>query len=199
MPYRPLAHRWKLTARIDEVKSLANTFVRRPRALGAWIEARSPWLNRQFLGVASNLAEPFTAGMGLKVAKLGEDVAEVLLPDSWRNQGSAGGIHPAALAVLGEMAARIFWEHHLDLRAADAAVKRLQVRLLAPAKGELRGAYRISVAEREAILLKLRSDGRVEIETHTLVYDQAGRMIAEVEAELELHRQLALGSNTDPA
>ena len=175
---------------VEEVRQLA----RHPRSLGQWIEAKSPWLNRRFLGVASNLIEPFLVGMGLKVDRLGEEVVEVSMPGSWRNQGEGGTNHTGALVSLGEFAVRLYWEFHLDVRRNEIQTKRVQMRVLVRPTGDMKGVFRLPVSEREAILHRLRSDGIATAETQTLVYDKAGRLVAEVEVDWELRRQLALGS-----
>lgn len=167
--------------------------MRHPRVLASWIEDRSPWLSRRLMGAASNLAEPFTIGMGLKVDKLGEDFIEVVMPGNWRNQGEGGLIHTAALTALGESAARMFWEHHLDLRDAQVESKRVEVRILVRPEGEMRAVFRLQEADREAILHQLRSKELISVDTQTLIYDKNGRLIAEVDVEWQLRRQLALG------
>ncbi len=169
--------------------------LRHPRVLVSWIEERSPWLSRRLMGAASNLAEPFTIGMGLRVEKLGEDSIEVVMPGHWRNQGEGGQIHTAALAAVGESAARVYWEYHLDLRDAQVETKRAEVRILARPEGEVRAVFRLPEADREAILHQLRSKERVSVESQTLIYEKNGRLIAEVDIEWELRRQLALGSS----
>jgi hypothetical protein len=111
--------RSKLAEILESLRADLKTFARHPRSVGALIESRSAWLNRKFLGAASNLVEPFLVGMGFSVASLTEDAVEVTMPGFLRNQGEVGQIHNAALAALGEFAARIFWEHHLDLRRQE--------------------------------------------------------------------------------
>lgn len=174
----------------EELRSL----LKHPRSVSSWIETKSPWLSRQFLGAASNFVEPFTVGMGLGVEKLTEDSVEVAMPGYLRNQGERGTVHVAALSVLGELAARLFWEYHLDLKSAELKATRVQTRLLARATGNMRGVFRLAVAEREAILHKLRAEGSARAESVTQVYDENGRMVAEVEVDWELAKQLALSA-----
>ncbi len=177
---------------VDELRTL----VRHPRSLGSWIEAKSPWLGKRFLGAASTLAEPFTVGMGLKVETLGEDTIEVVMPGGWRNQGEGGGIHTGALSALGEFAMRIYWEHHLDLKTSGVESRRVEVRILSRPEGEMKAVFRLPVADREAILHRLRAETRASLDAQTLIYDRAGRLVAEVDVDWELTRQLALGAGT---
>jgi acyl-coenzyme A thioesterase PaaI-like protein len=177
-------------APVQELKSV----FRHPRALGARIEEASPWLNRRFLGVASNWIEPFLAGMGLKVERLTEDHSEVIMPGSWRNQGESGVVHSAALCALGEFTSRIFWEHHLDLRLSDFEVRGIELKLLCRPVGQMRSIYRLAEMERESALQRLREAGAVEIESLALIYDEQGRLVAETNVQWKISRVLALGS-----
>ncbi len=168
------------------------TFARHPRSVGALIEARSSWLNRKFLGAASNIVEPFLVGMGLSVASLNEDSVEVTMPGFIRNQAEAGVIHNAALSALGEFAARLFWEHHLDLRRSELRVRSISLRSLARASGSMRGVFRFQVSEREAVFHRLRSEGSSAADSTVSIYDSAGRLVAEVEIGWDFSKQLSL-------
>lgn len=176
-------------ALIEELKLI----VRHPRTLGFFLESKSQWAMRRMLGAASNWAEPFTIGMGFRVVKLGEDIIEVRMPGYWRNQGEFGQIHSGALASIGEFAARLFWEYHLDLKNSEAESIRVQVRVLNRPFGELSAVFRLPVADRETMLLRLRSEGRTEVETQISIYDLNGRLVAECEVDWKLVRNLRIG------
>jgi hypothetical protein len=156
-------------------------------------------LNRRFLELASPLLEPFLAGMGLRVERLTEDMIEVFLPGTWKNRGIKSDIHIGALTALGDMAARLFWEHHLDLRDAEVRVERIEVRMVSRPSGDLRALYRVSTSERESVLYELRSQGRVAYASSSAIYDSAGRLVAEVEVGLVFVRQLALNASSSAA
>lgn len=175
--------------RLSELREWA----RHPRTIGFLLSESSPRLSRGFLGIASKWVEPFTVGMGLWPEKIGEDAVEVLMPGGWRNQGEGGVVHSAALAALGEFAVRLYWEYHLDLRHSDIESRRVQVRILSRPSGSMKGVFRLPVGDREAILHRLRSEFRAEVETQTLVYDADGRLVAEIEADWTLRRLLTLG------
>lgn len=183
----------QMRKRSPEVLEEMKTLLRHPRSLGAHLEERSPWLNRHFLGAASNLSEPFLVGMGLRVERLGEDAVEVILPGGWRNQGEGGLIHAGALATLGEFTSRLFWEHHLGLQYAEIEVVRVHLKSLARAAGDMRAVYRLPVSDREVILHRLRAQGRAEVSSEAAIYDRDARLVAEVEVEWRIQRHLALG------
>ncbi len=182
---------------IDSFREDLKTFARHPRSVAALIESRSSWLNRKFLGAASNLVEPFLVGMGFSVASLSEDSVEVTMPGFLRNQGEMGVIHNAALLALGEFSARIFWEHHLDLRRQELRARSVSLRLITKATGQVRAVFRFPIGEREAVLHRLRMDGFAEAESTVSVYDNGGRLIAEVDIGWDFSRQLALSSGKE--
>jgi hypothetical protein len=189
--------------------------IRHPRALSSWLEANpflsrrlSRLLNRRLLGAASNWLEPFTIGMGLAVERLSEEAVEVTMPSRWRNQGDGGAIHTGAFATLGEFCARLLWDCQLDLRSISVESRRVHVRILVkslshvrspsagPFVGPVKGVFRLPVADREAILHRLRNESSVDVETETHIYDSQGRLIAEVEVAWQLSRVLSLEPGT---
>jgi Domain of unknown function (DUF4442) len=186
-------------AKIPGLTEQLKTFARHPRSVGALIESRNAWLNRKFLGAASNLVEPFLVGMGLSIASLTEDSAEITMPGFIRNQGEAGAIHNAALAALGEFAARIFWEHHLDLQRSELQATSVSTKLMTRAQGPMRAVFRYPVSEREGVLLTLRSETYAEAESLVSIYDALGKLVAEVEIEWRFSRRLALSAGTGSA
>ena len=114
------------------------------------------------------------------------------MPGFLRNQGEVGSIHNAALSALGEFSARIFWEHHLDLRRADLRATSVVLRSLARASGPMRAVFRFQVGEREAVLHRLRTDGSATSESTVSIYDVGGRLVAEVDVAWEFSKQLSL-------
>ncbi|MES2855026.1 MAG: DUF4442 domain-containing protein [Bdellovibrionota bacterium] len=174
----------------EELKLL----VRQPRSLATLIESQSPWLGRQFLGVASNIVEPFLVGTGVSVSAIGEEIAEVELPDTWRNQSQKGVIHTAAIAAIGELACRLFWERHLDLRNSELQATFVSTRLLGVPRTSLKAVFRSTIGEREEILHKLRTEGEAQASTTVSVYDTSGKLVSEVEVEWTFTKQLSLSS-----
>ena len=185
-----------LMAKLPGLTEQLKTFARHPRSVGALIESKNSWLNRKFLGAASNLVEPFLVGMGLSIAALTEDSVEVTMPGFIRNQGEAGVLHNSALSALGEFAARIFWEHHLDLGRSELLATSVSLRLMTRASGPMRAVFRLPVSEREAVLLELRSATFAEAESLVAIYDSAGKLVAEVEIEWRFSKRLSLAAGT---
>lgn len=178
---------------LEQLATEIGTIARHPRALGARLDARSAWLNRKFLSAASNVVEPFLVGMGLRVESLGEEAIEVVLPGWWRNQTEGGALHVGALTTAGEFASRLYWEHHLDLGRSELTARELNSKVFGRPSGDVKVVFRMPVAQREAVFHRLRSEGSTEVVSVTAIYDQSGRLAAEVEVTWRLLRQLALG------
>lgn len=179
----------------EKIAEELRTFVRQPRSLATLLESQSPWLGRQFLGVASNIVEPFLVGTGVSVTAIGEEVAEVSLPNIWRNQTERGVIHTAAVAAIGELASRLYWERHLDLRHSELQTVSVNTRLVGSTRDSLKAVFRASVGEREEVLHKLRAEGRAETAGSVSVYDTSGKLVAEVDVEWTITKQLALADS----
>ena len=182
----------------DEIEQRLGSGLR--HRLSDLVEERSPWLSRRVLEAASNITEPFVVGMGLRVETLKEDSITVRMPSGWRNQGVGGALHAGALCTLGEFTWRLYWEHHLDLKRADLDLYCLQLSPIGQSKqnglsrlhGAVRATYHNSVAEREQTLYQLRANGQVEVEGEVGIYDEGGRLIAQVELVWLFRRQLRL-------
>lgn len=169
-------------------------YLEHPQELASLIEEKSPGLGKGILSAASNILEPFAAGMGLHVAKLEEGLVEVVLPDWWRNRDAGGDVHRGAVTVLGEFAARIFWERHLDLRHANMQVKQIQVKYFKKAQSDLRAVFQISEAERESLLFQLRSRGEVEAESDVKIFDRKEQLVAQVQVDWQFYKAKELSA-----
>jgi acyl-coenzyme A thioesterase PaaI-like protein len=183
-----------LTPMMTGLMTELRAMVRQPRRLAPWVERYNPALSRRFLGVASNWAEPFLAGIGFKVEQLNEEQIEILMPASWRTRGADGCVHSGALAALGELTSRLYWEHALDSsvptaisatespdEVAGLQPKAVATRMFKRAEGEMRAVYRIDEPEREEHLRQLRSGSDLEFAATTSIYDSGAALVAEVD------------------
>jgi hypothetical protein len=168
------------------------------QALGNLLEETSPALSRAFLGAASSLAAPFTAGMGMRVDRLDDTGRSATLPDWWRNRDETGRPHPAAVAALVELASRSYWARHLDPASATAQMKRLECRWSKPGRGALRADLSRTDEEREEILLQLRAEGQAVATCALQIYDRAGHLVGEAEADWELRSRILLTGAANP-
>ncbi len=178
-----MSHIKDLSNRLQDMWPHLRPFVRNPRLVGSWIEERHPWLGRQILSAASNLADPYVAGMGLSILAFAPTMIEVAMPNRWRNRGEGGSVHVGALATLAEFTSRVFWERHLNLRRNEMRVGQLISRFLRETESDTRAVFNFDENEREAVLYRLRAEGRVYVPCEVAVYDSVGRLVAETTVE----------------
>lgn len=181
----------------DQLKELLphwRTYVENPRRLGTWLEEHQPWLSRQFLSAASNLSDPYLAGMGLHVEDLGETRAEVRLPMRWKNQGEGGTVHVGAMTTAAEFVSRLYWERLLNLQRHQLRATQITARFLGEVSTDCKAIFSVSEAERESILFKLRSEGTATAPCPVNIFDEAGKLVAEVQVEWNFSQPKSLGS-----
>lgn len=166
--------------------------LRHPRSIGAWVEPHSAWLAKRIVGAASNILDPFTAGVGFRVVALEEERAVLEMPFTWRTRGEGAVVHHGALLSLAELTAKIFWQHHLDLRAAEVVTTQINVTMIRPADSDLRAVFYLPENEREEVLRQLRITGEVETKSNITVYDDHERLVAEVVVDWRFARRPAL-------
>jgi acyl-coenzyme A thioesterase PaaI-like protein len=192
----------KVTAQLDatlgQVAPDWKTYVENPRLVSGWLEQHSPRLSRALLSAASNFSDPHLVGMGLQVRKLTDETVEVSLPRRWKNQAGAGKVHIGALATLAEMASRVFWERHLDPLLNNLRVSEINARFLRETERDTRAVLRLSEAERETILFRLRSENDISIENEISIYDEREQLIAEVVVHWQFTRAAALPPGRSP-
>ncbi len=168
--------------------------LRNPRRMGSLLEEYNPWLSRRLLGVVSNLADPYIAGMGLGIERLDENGVSVKMPLRWRNRGEGGVAHVGALTTLAEFASRVYWERNLNVSRHEMRVAQLSARFLGEAEGDTRAMMNFSEAEREAALFRFRAEGEAVVPCCVQVFENAGRLVAEVTVEWCMTRPLVLGA-----
>lgn len=183
-----------LVERLPELRHSLRQSLRHPRQFGTWLEEHNPWLSRQVLSAASNLADPYLVGMGLTIERLDENGVDVRMPDRWRNRGEGGAAHVGALTTLAEFASRVYWERNLNLNRHDMHVVQLTAQFLAPADGDIRAVMGFSEGEREAALFRFRAEGEVVVPAEVKIFESQGRLIADIVVEWRLTRPLALGA-----
>lgn len=201
MPRTPL-----FSDKLQELKSLAQALgaslqtqfqdlINNPQKVAALLEEKSPRLSRELLSVASNITDPFLAGMGLQISKLEEDLVEVTMPQRWKNQADGGEFHTGALCTLAEFTSKVYWDRHSSALGARRKIRRLECQILNPSRGALSARYSLSSAEREAFLFKLRTEKEPTIDSLVKIYDSQEKLVAEVSIDWQFAAQLALGSS----
>lgn len=168
--------------------------LKNPRRVGSLLEEYNPWLSRRLLSAASNLADPYVAGMGLTIERLDENGVSVTMPHRWRNRGEGGAVHVGALTTLAEFTSRVYWERNLNLSRHEMRVVQLAAKFLGVTEHDTRATMNFSESEREAALFRFRADGEAIVPCLVQVFESAGRLIAEVTIEWRLNRLLAIGA-----
>ena len=186
----------RVRAQAPQLLAEVRGYAQHPRALSALVEDHSPWLSRHIMGLAANLTEPFTAGMGISVNRFTGELIEVGMPSSWRNRGASGRVHSGALSVLGEATVKMYWDFHLDFKTVTFFERRVVVNILLRSETDLRAVFRFSEVDREALLYRLRVDKRVLLETQTQIFDALDRLVAEVDIEWDLRQRPELSGST---
>jgi acyl-coenzyme A thioesterase PaaI-like protein len=184
-----------LSKQLEELLPGLRSYVLHPRRIGIWLEEHNPWLSRHFLSAASNVVDPYIAGMGLRIENLSETMIEVVLPRRLRNRGEGGVAHVGALTTLAEFTSRLYWERHLNLNRHEMMVSEIQARFLAETGGETRAVFSFNETDREAVLFRLRSEATVLVPCQVGVYEtDGGRLVAEITVEWLLSRAKELGA-----
>ncbi|MCM2280483.1 MAG: DUF4442 domain-containing protein [Bdellovibrionaceae bacterium] len=202
MPNRPPSStRWTnfrtLAGSLNELLPGLRHSLRHPRRVGAWLEEHHPWLSRRVLSAASNLADPYVAGMGLSVQRLDENGVEVFMPHRWRNQGEGGVVHVGALVTLAEFVSRVYWERNLNLMRHEIQAVQVTSKFHITTELDTRGVMNFSEGEREAVLFRFRSEGEAIVPSQVKVFESTGRLVAEIVVEWRLKGSLALGAGQD--
>ncbi len=187
-----MSHIKGLTERLQDMWPHLRPFVQNPRLVGNWIEEHHPWLGRQFLSAASNLSDPYVAGMGLSILVFAPVTIEVAMPNRWRNRGGGGSVHAGALATLAEFTSRVFWERHLSLSLHEMRVGQIVSRFLRETESDTRAVFHFDENEREAVFYRLRAEGRVFVPCEVAIYDSVGRLVCETTVEWCLTRPKSL-------
>lgn len=195
MPNRPPFSNFReLAGTIADLVPSLRASLRNPRRMGSLLEEYNPWLSRRLLGAASNLADPYVAGMGLAIERLEEDGIAVTMPHRWRNRGEGGVVHVGALTTLAEFTSRLYWERNLNLGRHEMQVVNLAAKFLAEVESDTRATMDFAETEREAALFRFRSEGETLVPCLVKIFESQGRLIAEVTVEWRLTRPMALPS-----
>ena len=126
-------------------------------------------------------AVPFAAHAGVELVEVGDGTGIAALPQSAESVNHIGSQHAGALFTLGEAAsgaamAGAFATVLLEVRpvAAQASIAYRRI-----AKGRIRATAR-TTEPAEALLARLRAEGRVAFDVAVDLADEAGETVAEM-------------------
>lgn len=133
--------------------------------------------------VAAGLSQaiPFNVHLGLRTVTVAADHGIVMLPDSENLRNHVGSQHAGALFAAGEAASgaafvgafvEIMGEITPLAESAEIAYRKL-------AKGEITATARFS-EDRDALIARLRDEGRIRFPVAVEMTDAAGTVVAEM-------------------
>lgn len=163
--------------------------------LAALIEDVSPLASRSYVALALQYIRPFAKNLGLRVTKLTDTQAEVVIPHRTRNGHEDGALHEGALIAGGQEAYQLLWTRHAPLGTFRFALKAVSLQRHNPAHGDVRARFELSEATRESLLSLLRENHRASHEGLIYFFDENEQAVAEMTVNYELSYQPALESS----
>lgn len=154
--------------------------------LAALLEELSPTASNAAMSYAIDLLRPFSAGMGLRVAKLSDQQIELVLPNRTRNKNAAGFLHEAALVAASTEAARMLWERHAPMGKLDIQMQKVQLHVLKQTSEQVRVRTEMTESVREVNLANLRQVQMSQLEMSVQIFDENEQAIADVQMFVEL-------------
>ena len=163
--------------------------------IGALLEDVSPKASHAALGYAMNLMRPFSAGMGIRIARLSDTQVELVLPVKNRNLNKSGEIHEAALLASATEAAQLLWERHAPMGDFKIYTRRVQLETFKHLTDEIRIRLELPESLRESVLTEIRKTrkGRAEMQAH--IYDVNDQAVAEVQLDMEFSHTPSIGKH----
>lgn len=155
--------------------------------LTSLLEELSPKLRNGAMGRVFDWFRPFSAGMGLRVARLGDQHVELVLPYQTHNLSSEGYLHEGALFSAGSEAVRILWERHAPYGEFLILFKKSQFELRQLTKEDVRVRFELIEASRETILSSLRRHRIGIAEAAVSYFNEKDQLIGELNLSYEIH------------
>lgn len=162
----------------------------------AFVEELSPSLGQKTLSFALDVAKPFIAGLGLRIARWGDTHVEVIIPYKTKNFSHDGQLHQGTLFAGVIECVQLLWSRHLPLGAEAFRIENVHIDFLRAAESDISIRYELPESERERILFEGRVNQQFRAETQVHLYDQKGQLIAEARVSLSLQQRPALASRS---
>ena len=160
----------------------------------ALLEEFAPSASRAAMSSVLEFMKPFTAGLGLRVARLSDAQVEVIVPPRSRNLNEAGHLHEAVLLAASSEACGLLLKRHAPMGKFVIQTKTARIEILREMKDEARVRWEFVETVREKVLSELRQQRRSEIEAQLRIVDENEQVMAEVSLTLSLTHVPALES-----
>lgn len=154
--------------------------------IAAFVEDLAPVRSRVALGTALSYLRPFSAGLGLRVARLSDRTVEVMLPAKARNLNEHGVFHEGVLIAAATEAVKILWTRHAPLGEFEIETRGATLKVHRGSDQDLRGRAELSESVREGVLSQLRQTRRADVEMDLRYFDGSEHLIAEATFSLRL-------------
>lgn len=165
--------------------------------LAALVEDIAPPASRAALSGALDFVRPFTAGMGLRVARISDTQIEIVIPPRARNLDSEGRLHDGALIAAGVEAAKLLWTRHAPLGRFDVETRALSLDVRKPAAKIVRARLELNETARETALAQLRRAREASSDIALRFVDEDERSVADMTLSLKLSHTPALENPTE--
>lgn len=165
--------------------------------LAALIEEIAPTASRAALSGALDFLRPFTAGLGLRVARLSDTQIELIIPSRERNRGSDDKLHEGVLIGAGVEAAKLLWSRHAPLGAFDAEVRAMTYDAHRSTSSPVRVRLELGETARENALAQLRKDREATSDLSLRFIDDEEQSIADMTLSLKLRHTPALENRAE--
>ncbi|MBC7371175.1 MAG: DUF4442 domain-containing protein [Bdellovibrionaceae bacterium] len=162
--------------------------------LAALVEGVAPKSTRTALSYALDFLRPFSAGMGLRVTRLSDRHAEMILPVRQRNVDAQGRIHEGALFTAALEVARLLWLRHAPIGDFQVHMKDCVFHILQDYSGELRVRMELPETQVETVLAQIRGRQMTQTEVTVHFFDAKEKSIAEAHVTLQLKHQPVLSA-----
>lgn len=158
----------------------------KPAVLASLLEEISPKARNGALGYVLDWLKPFSAGMGLRVARLGDQHIEVIIPIRDHNVSSPNQIHEAVLFAAGAEALRLLWERHAPLGEFAIFNKKSSLDLRVRPSTEIRLRYELLEPVRESMLTSLRRHRQASGEAVITFFSDKDQLLGELNLNYEI-------------
>lgn len=172
-----------------QISDWVQAAIKDPLAVSYLVEDKNPQVAKRIISYASQIWEPQSAGMGLRL-KVWEDQKVVMqLPYRWRNRNRAGDVTLSSLTGASEVAMRLFFERHLDPESYAIHVQSATVTCFESLKEDLFLQVEVATQDLEDWLFKVQHAKDLHVEMEVPIFSEGGRRTALVQLGVYIKSQ----------
>ncbi|MFM6927465.1 MAG: DUF4442 domain-containing protein [Bdellovibrio sp.] len=162
--------------------------------LAALLEEVSPKASHAALSYALDIVRPFSAGMGLRISRLGDTQVEMVIPARTRNLNDLKQMHEGAVVTAAIEAAKLLWMRHAPLGNFEITVVRVESDFFKVQSSDCRIRMELPETTREVVLAEVRDNRESESDAELNVFDEHDQAVGIVHLKLKFKHTPALGS-----